>query len=268
MVAPRVKQRPYPAYDAPVVHPRSGIATDTWQNFFTRLVEFVANLTLRGTRADQPAANTVYPGTLYYVTDEGVMEQSTGSAWVTYSTVFTSVVTAALGALDGNGTSGDPLAVNVDGDTIVINVSNELTVVPKSSSSLLPANPTGTASLVGVMMGLAGIITPNVTGVVLLVLTGNLTNASATAGDGARARLRHGTGTAPANGDALTGTADGAAVDAVLPTAAALPIPFSLTARLTGLLVGTPYWLDISLAALVAGTAEASNLALVAVEVD
>ncbi len=40
---------------------------------------------LRDTRAAQPAANTVPEGTLYYVTDESVTEQSRSSAWVTYS---------------------------------------------------------------------------------------------------------------------------------------------------------------------------------------
>jgi hypothetical protein len=40
---------------------------------------------LRGTRAAQPAANTVAAGTLYYVTDELKIERSTGVAWESYS---------------------------------------------------------------------------------------------------------------------------------------------------------------------------------------
>lgn len=40
---------------------------------------------LRDTRANQPAANAVAEGSLYYVTDEAVTEQSRASAWVTYS---------------------------------------------------------------------------------------------------------------------------------------------------------------------------------------
>jgi hypothetical protein len=40
---------------------------------------------LRGTRAGQPAANTVAAGSLYYVTDENVTERSTGAAWEDYS---------------------------------------------------------------------------------------------------------------------------------------------------------------------------------------
>lgn len=40
---------------------------------------------LRDTRANQPAASAVAEGTLYYVTDESVTEQSRSSAWVDYS---------------------------------------------------------------------------------------------------------------------------------------------------------------------------------------
>jgi hypothetical protein len=36
---------------------------------------------LRGTRAAQPAANTLPIGTLYAVTDENLVERSTGAAW-------------------------------------------------------------------------------------------------------------------------------------------------------------------------------------------
>ena len=39
----------------------------------------------RGTRALQPAADTVCVGTLYYVTDEFKTERSSGTAWETYS---------------------------------------------------------------------------------------------------------------------------------------------------------------------------------------
>jgi hypothetical protein len=39
----------------------------------------------RGTRALQPAYNTVLQGTLYFVTDEFVIEQAGASAWESYS---------------------------------------------------------------------------------------------------------------------------------------------------------------------------------------
>lgn len=40
---------------------------------------------IRSTRALQPAANTVPTGTLYFVTDETVIERSNGTAWETFS---------------------------------------------------------------------------------------------------------------------------------------------------------------------------------------
>jgi hypothetical protein len=43
------------------------------------------NVLLRDTRANQPAATAVAEGTLYYVTDESVTEQSRGGSWVDYS---------------------------------------------------------------------------------------------------------------------------------------------------------------------------------------
>lgn len=40
---------------------------------------------IRGTRADQPAVADVWVGSLYFVTDEGVIERSNGVTWESYS---------------------------------------------------------------------------------------------------------------------------------------------------------------------------------------
>lgn len=45
----------------------------------------LAEIIQRGTRADQPDADTVCPGVLYYVTDELVTERSNGTNWEDYS---------------------------------------------------------------------------------------------------------------------------------------------------------------------------------------
>lgn len=55
----------------------------------------------RGTRAGQPAATTVPVGTLYYVTDESVIERSSGSAWEAYSGVTVSKVVKIVKTLTG-----------------------------------------------------------------------------------------------------------------------------------------------------------------------
>jgi hypothetical protein len=50
---------------------------------------------LRDTRANQPLATAVSPGTLYFVTGENVLERSNGTSWESYSG-------AASGGLAGN----------------------------------------------------------------------------------------------------------------------------------------------------------------------
>jgi len=48
-------------------------------------MSFFAEAIQRGLRADQPAATAVIVGALYYVTDEGITEQSDGSVWETFA---------------------------------------------------------------------------------------------------------------------------------------------------------------------------------------
>ncbi len=50
----------------------------------------------RGLRSAQPLATDVLNGTLYYVTDEGVLERSTGAAWESYSLGSSSVIAARI----------------------------------------------------------------------------------------------------------------------------------------------------------------------------
>lgn len=108
-----------------------------------------------------------------------------------------------------------------------------------------PADPTGTASATDVMMGLAGSITPTTTKI-MIVVSGTLSN-NATAVRTGTAQIRHGTGTAPTNGAAATGTADGAKISVALSTVAANQnVPFSLQAIVTGLTAGTAYWIDLA----------------------
>ena len=46
-----------------------------------------ANAIQRGDRASQPVATTVIIGTLYFVTDENVLERSDGTVWESYSVI-------------------------------------------------------------------------------------------------------------------------------------------------------------------------------------
>lgn len=63
----------------------------------------LSSIIQRGTRASQPAANACAVGTLYFVTDEGVMERSNGATWDSQSAVtVTSGLKGLVPALDSN----------------------------------------------------------------------------------------------------------------------------------------------------------------------
>ncbi len=127
-----------------------------------------------------------------------------------------------------------------------------------------PTNPTATTSTTGVMMGLAGAITPTQSGKIQVTITGNIANSAAA--DGWKTQIRYGTGTAPANAAALTGTAVGTIATSTATIANAGKQPFSITAIVSGLTLNTAVWLDVSLAAITAGTATATDISISAVE--
>ena len=127
-----------------------------------------------------------------------------------------------------------------------------------------PGDPTGSASLVGLMMGLGVTITPSVTGRIQIIVTGTIANATAIA-DGANVQLRTGTGAAPANGNALTGTVAGGLVKYVAATVAE-KAPFTVSAIVSGLTLNTTVWIDLGLAAVTGGTATVKDLSVSAVE--
>lgn len=130
-----------------------------------------------------------------------------------------------------------------------------------------PSNPTGTTDIAAFhMMGLGGLatITPVSTGRVRFMVTGNLTNN--TNGDGARVKLAYGTGTAPANADAVTGTvcANTAVLSRV--TTGGDTFPFALSCVASSLPIGTAHWFDLQMQANTGGTAAATNLTMSANE--
>jgi hypothetical protein len=133
-----------------------------------------------------------------------------------------------------------------------------------SNYQLTPGNPTGTTSTTGVMMGLSGSITPMKSGNILLIICGNMRNTANNGG--VSATLRYGTGSAPANAAALTGTAAGSSVASGSANAAAVNYPFSVQAVITGLTLSTAYWLDLGVAAVSSGTASVNNISISAIE--
>jgi hypothetical protein len=124
-------------------------------------------------------------------------------------------------------------------------------------------DPTGTANTTGVMSGLAGIITPVASGKIFVTICGTMSNNNGAGG--CAVVIRYGTGTAPANGVALTGTPLGGVAIRTAMTASTT-VPFSLNAVITGLTPGTAYWLDLHQQAIGAGAASLSNVAVCAFE--
>ncbi len=179
-----------------------------------------------------------------------------------------SELTVTNGATPGTPGGGDT--------TVFVNTSKHLSTVndaglattpwEKTTTQTSPSDPTGTTNTTGLMAGIGASFTPTFSGNVLIVVSGNMTNSGATAGQGAKAQIRLGTGTAPANGDALTGTAYGTMQTGTLMRATADLIPFSIQAIVTGLVVATAYWIDLQVAALTSGTGQVKNLSVSAAE--
>lgn len=113
--------------------------------------------------------------------------------------------------------------------------------------SSTPADPASTVSTTLVMMGLGSswAITPASSGKVLVNVTGGVTTATAVVNFFYTGRF--GTGTAPLNGAAVSGTRFGAVEDAIsAASAAGVYLPFAFTALVT-LTPGTAYWFDLAL---------------------
>lgn len=178
-----------------------------------------------GTLANRPAANAVAAGFLYWTTDTHTLYESDGNA----------TWTAVTGAGGG----------------------------PPAMSFFQPANPAGTAA--AAMMGLGSTIkfTPVSTGNIWIYMSAALTNN--TAGDTAAAIGRFGTGAAPANGAAPTGTIiTGFNLQGVNGTQ---PAPVSTAVKLTGLTLNTQIWVDLQLQGVPAGTASVGTINCTIMEV-
>jgi hypothetical protein len=133
-----------------------------------------------------------------------------------------------------------------------------------NSSQTNVASPAGTTNTTGLMMGLAGALTPVFSGNVLVVISGDIFNATAIA-DGGKVQMRTGTGGVPANAGALTGNTCGGFVNYIAATTAE-KAPFTVNCVVTGLTIGTAIWIDVALAAITGGTATIENVSISAFE--
>lgn len=121
-----------------------------------------------------------------------------------------------------------------------------INAIPASVQANIIGTPATTTSSAGIMMGFGATchITPAFSGRVKFEIIGTLFNG--TAGDLTQSRLFFGTGTAPANGVAVTGTQLGNISEANAPVTNGSS-PATLAGIATGLAIGTAEWFDIAL---------------------
>lgn len=124
-------------------------------------------------------------------------------------------------------------------------------------STTLPTDPAGTTSTTGVMSGLGILATAKRTGNFFIITTS--TCSSDTNNDGTTLQLRYGTGTAPSNGAALTGTTIGNATTSAIGTANQT-YEISCSGIVSNLKIGTEYWFDLSNASYIGGTSTAKSI--------
>lgn len=191
--------------------------------------------------------------------------------------VFLGIGTTSKYGLDSSGNfvaaSDNTLDIGASGAnrprTIYVGTSINSPSYSLALTTAQPVDQTGNATATLLMNGLGSAaapatITPTSTGRVVFTVTGDLTNSTIL--DGVTYKLVYGTGSAPANGAAASGTAI-SATRSVAVAVAAQKQGFSVTGSATGLALATAVWYDLQIANVSGGTASVSNITVSANEI-
>lgn len=149
-----------------------------------------------------------------------------------------------------------------DNSTKLATTAFVTTAVASNATQTTAASPAAITSTTGKMIGLAGAITPVKSGNVLITICG----ASDPSASTHTLLIKTGTGSAPANGDAATGTTRGIAITPTFTGSVSITFPFSITALVTGLTLNTAIWIDIDASA-PSGSVTLTGVCVTAVEV-
>ena len=177
-------------------------------------------------------------------------------------------------AASGNATISGTFGVSGAASFAALGATGALTgTLVKANGPSIKASPTAPSSTSNYLMqGLAGSITPNSSGTILSTISGTVyeSGGGTGAGNGALWQISYGTGAAPTANSTLAGTQIGVIQEyttTATVTAADVQVPFSITYLVTGLTVGTAYWIDLAAKAVNnANTIGFENVAVVATE--
>lgn len=206
------------------------------------------------TLVSSQAFSAIYDGTYWELLDAppssitnaqlGLMSANTIKANPTASNAAPSNLALTSNSLLGLSSTGTNLLAPITLDPSLQTRGNILGLASVNGYQASPADPTARASASGVMMGLAGAITPSISGNIFVIITGNIAGNNGAAI--VTTRLTYGTGSAPANNASPTGTQIGTAAKINFNglTSPAGVAPFTTSAFISGLAIGTAYWLD------------------------
>jgi len=206
-------------------------------------------------------------------TDTGRWEITSAGALVPFASNTYAIGSASLGitgvfiAGSSSGVTNLAASATASGTATIPAGTVTLATYNGGTANATPANPTATASttLVNMGIGLTGCsVTPTNSTRLFFSIVGTM--ASDTSGDGISIRAVYGTGTAPSNGAAPSGTQFGSAAMAYTSPSNNATAPFSQTGIATGLTPGTAVWFDIEAKAVTGGNASVANLRCSALE--
>ena len=223
---------------------------DLFQNSDTATTPFAyISVNTAGVAFGADKRNVTSPPDLFLQTQNRVWQFDDSTGAIVYTAITDPA--AAAGQAWLSSTNADVWKYS-NGSTLY-----SLTSTKSTTNTATAASPTGTTSATAVMMAVGGALTPANTGRVLITISGQVSNN--TINDGATVQLRYGTGTAPNNGDAVTGTQVGIS-QTFTALVAAQRDGFCISGVVTGLTLGTAIWIDAALNRETGGTASMTGV--------